>query len=390
MRIAFVTTYDSEDIGHWSGLGYYMAKCLEQQGIELIRINCSLQVPLVQRLKRKLIGWCFRKIYQPERDHAFLKKMAEEVNRQLAGHDYELIFAAGSLPVSFLQSPKPIVFFTDATYDGLTNLYIGPGKLWKQSLVQGNRAEANAISNASLVFYTSEWASRNAVTVYGADARKIRRFYFGPNLVNNIGEKEMKNLIARRLIQTKKNFLFIGVDWCRKGAGIAIETISKLNEMGIPSTITIVGCQLPKTRRLPSFVTHHPFISKNDVQGVQMLTDLYRNADFFLLPTQADCTPVVFSEAASFGLPVITTDVGGCSSVVLHNETGFCFNKDNFVSEATPTIATLCQNENLYESFCWRAFYRYKNELNWEAIGKKAATALQLASDKHRSFSFSA
>ena len=32
MRIAFVTSYDSTDVGNWSGLGYYMAKSLEQAG----------------------------------------------------------------------------------------------------------------------------------------------------------------------------------------------------------------------------------------------------------------------------------------------------------------------------------------------------------------------
>jgi Glycosyltransferase len=383
MRIAFVTSYNSEEIGHWSGLGYYMAKCLEQQGMELIRINCSVPFTPGQRIKRKLIWLCYRKIQQPERDHRFLQKMAEEVKRQLQGQDYDLVFAAGSLPVSYLESGKPVVFFTDATYEGLISMYINRRKLCNQSLVQGNRAEANALQNASLVLYTSEWAIRQAVTMYGADAAKMRQLPFGPNLVNNIREQDLNELIARRTASIKKNFLFIGVDWFRKGACIAIDTISKLNEMGIPSTITIVGCRLPKNKRLPSFVEYHPFISKNDARGVQLLAEMYRKAHFFLLPTQADCTPVVFSEAASFGIPVITTNVGGCNSVVLHNETGFCLNKNNFVAEATHVIATLCYNENLYELFCRRAFYHYKNELNWEAIGKKAAAYLQQVLHHH-------
>jgi len=377
MRIAFLTNYDSTDVGNWSGLGYYMAKSLEQQGVQLIRIDCSVRFSLAQLVKRKLIKFCWRKIQQPERDDLYLRRMAAKASRQLAGRQYDIIFAAGSLPVSFLRSDKPIVFYTDATYDGMISLYIDRNKLWEGCYMQGNRAEEEAIHNASLIFYTSEWAKNNAVAHYRANPGKIRQLCFGSNLGSDISTVQMKTLFDRRKKTLPKNFLFIGVDWVRKGAGVAIETIARLNEMGMPATITMAGCRVPPGFTLPSFVIHHPFISKEGEAGMKKLRSLYENADFFLLPTLADCTPVVFSEAASFGLPVITTDVGGCRSVVIDGVTGYCLHKENFVADATRRIISLWRDEELYESFCWQAFYHYKSELNWDAIGKKAVTALQ-------------
>jgi glycosyltransferase involved in cell wall biosynthesis len=200
----------------------------------------------------------------------------------------------------------------------------------------------------------------------------------------------MKTLIDRRKQTVQKNFLFIGVDWVRKGAAIAIETITRLNDMGMPATITIVGCQVPPGITLPPFVIHHPFISKDREAGKGKLRGLYENADFFLLPTLADCTPVVFSEAASYGLPVITTDVGGCRSVVIDGETGYCLQKEHFVAEAIKRIAALWRDEGLYETFCWQAFCHYKKELNWDAIGKKAVTALQQLLRKNGTVAFPA
>lgn len=377
MRIAFLTNYDSENIRNWSGIGYYMAKSLELQGVELIRINCFVKFSAYQRLKRRVVKLWWHKILQPERSQAYLKKMAGKVTRQLAGEEYDLIFAAGSLPVSFLQTNKPIVFFTDATYDCMTSLYIEKNRLWQNSFIEGNKAEGNAIRNASLIFYTSDWAKQSAVMAYRGQPEKIRQLSFGPNLLGTASINDMRELIDRRKQNPEKNFLFIGVDWFRKGADAAIETIFRLNAMGIPATLTIVGCKLPADIYLPFFVEHHPFISKDGEWGMNQLRKLYERADFFLLPTQADCTPVVFSEAASYGLPVITTDVGGCGSVVIDNETGFCIGRENFVIEAAEKIEPLCRDAALYETFSWRAFYHYNKELNWDSIGKKMVCALK-------------
>jgi glycosyltransferase involved in cell wall biosynthesis len=377
MRVAFLTNYDSTNVKNWSGLGYYMAKSLERQGIELVRVNCSVKFTLAQLIKRRLIKLCWGKIQQPERETTYLRRMADKASRQLAGRQYDLIFAAGSLPVSFLRSDKPIVFYTDAAYDGLIRLYLDKDKLWDRSFVQGNTAEERAIHNAALIFYTSEWARQNAVTRYKADPDKIRQLGFGANLGFEPSSARMRTLIDRRKQASPRNFLFLGVDWVRKGADLAIETVARLNAMGMPATLTMAGCQVPAGVTLPPFVNHHPFISKDDQTGLKRLRDLYENADFFLLPTRADCTPVVFSEAAAYGLPVITTDVGGCRSVVIDKETGYCLRKEHFVEEATQQISALWHDEELYSTLCWQAFRFYQQELNWDSIGKKALASLQ-------------
>jgi len=49
----------------------------------------------------------------------------------------------------------------------------------------------------------------------------------------------------------------------------------------------------------------------------------YEEADVLILPSYSEGLPLAIIEAMSTGLPVIATDVGGVSELVVNNETGF-------------------------------------------------------------------
>jgi glycosyltransferase involved in cell wall biosynthesis len=377
MKVAYVTNYNSEDIHYWSGTGYCMAESLKRHGVELIRINCFSRFSFLQRILRKSIKLFTNKLLLIERETSYLKKIAAKANRLLSGKEYDLIFSPGSLPVTYLKSNKPIVIFTDATYDCFLSLYMQEQQLSRRSIVHGNQAEAMALQKASLIIYPSIWAMESAVKIYKADSRKILQIGFGANVSCNKSASEIHKLIRKRIQKKEKKFLFVGIDWKRKGASKAIETIARLNENGLKATLALVGCRVPKSVKLPDFVAHIPFISKSDKGGLAQLQKLFEDADFFILPTIADCTPIVFSEAASYGLPVITTDVGGCKSVIIDNETGFCLKEENFVEEACKIILELCEYENIYESISFNAYHHYKKELNWDVAGEKAVAAMK-------------
>ena len=52
------------------------------------------------------------------------------------------------------------------------------------------------------------------------------------------------------------------------------------------------------------------------------IKDLYKDIAIVCLPSYREGFPKVLMEAASLGLPVITTDVPGCRDAVIHNKTG--------------------------------------------------------------------
>jgi glycosyltransferase involved in cell wall biosynthesis len=48
-----------------------------------------------------------------------------------------------------------------------------------------------------------------------------------------------------------------------------------------------------------------------------------KTIDILVLPSYREGFPKVIMEAAASGVPAVTTDVVGCRSAVIHNETGF-------------------------------------------------------------------
>ena len=56
--------------------------------------------------------------------------------------------------------------------------------------------------------------------------------------------------------------------------------------------------------------------------GDPRLSELYRRADVFALPTRGDASPWVLLEAMEAGLPVVTSAVGAISEVVRPEQTG--------------------------------------------------------------------
>ena len=73
---------------------------------------------------------------------------------------------------------------------------------------------------------------------------------------------------------------------------------------------------------------------------LQFLNILF-NTHLLFVPTRADCTPIVFCEANAFGIPVITTDTGGVSSIIKNGENGFAFPLDATPDEYANTIQSL-------------------------------------------------
>jgi glycosyltransferase involved in cell wall biosynthesis len=63
----------------------------------------------------------------------------------------------------------------------------------------------------------------------------------------------------------------------------------------------------------------HNGLSAND----QELIELYRMADLFVLPTQADCYSIAAIEAMAAGLPVVLTAIGGTPDIIRNGKTGF-------------------------------------------------------------------
>jgi len=114
-------------------------------------------------------------------------------------------------------------------------------------------------------------------------------------------------------------------------------------------------------------VTYHGRLDKNDPDQLEQMIELYRRATFFVLPTQQDCTPMVFAEANAFGTPAVTCDIGGISDVVRDGENGRVLRTEAAAEDYADAIEDLWQDRRRYEALRRSSRDAYEQRLNWRA-----------------------
>ena len=380
MKIAYVTIYDSKDIHVWSGLTAHIARAIAAGGdVELYYIDNLFQknkglLYYFQGFK-KVLWQKLGKKYDHKRSPALLKKFARTITGELRpGTD--VIFSDSSLPMAYLDTPIPMVMYSDATFAGLLGFYTSASDMVPGMIKKANVIEHRALQACSLLLYSSDWAARTAVTHYGVDREKIRVVPFGANLEEDKSTGVVKAMIDQRTTSSVCNLLFIGVDWERKGGDFALKVAAELNTLGVDVRLQIIGARNMPALTLPSYVTNYGFISKSTAEGKAKLNQLMAEAHFLLMPTRADCTPLVFSEAGSFGVPSITNAVGGIPSIITNDINGFAFPAGSTPGDYAQYIQKVFRDRERYKTMCLHSLQEYEERLNWETTGKSIVRLL--------------
>lgn len=93
--------------------------------------------------------------------------------------------------------------------------------------------------------------------------------------------------------------------------------------------------------------------------GQQQRDQLLAQSHVMLLPSYNEGLPMAILEAMSWGLPVITTPVGGIPEVIKQGETGLLVNPGN-IQELTDAMQSLIENPSLRLSIGLAAYERVK------------------------------
>lgn len=374
MKIAYVTTYDSSNEHAWSGSGYYMYESMIRSGCEAERIG-DLKIPMNAffKLKKFLYKVLRSENYQKQREPAILRSYGVQLQKRLKSLRYDAILSPGSLPLTYLTDDRPKIFWTDATFASLVDFFPDFSNIPKSCLRRGNEMEQRALDNCSLAIYTSQWAADSAIRHYGADPEKIKVVPFGANIQRDATEQDIHRIVDEKQFKTCK-LLFMGVDWLRKGGDTAVRTAEWLNKNGVETELHVVGTKAPYS--LP-FIIQHGFISKNTAEGNAHMKTLFEQSHFMILPSIADCVPVVIAEACSYGLPVVSTNVGGITSAIINDVNGRTFPLSDGPEKYAEYIATRFTDIAGYKKLMLQTFHEYQRVMNWENAGKKVKALIE-------------
>lgn len=369
MKIAYVTTYDSSDFRAWSGTGSFILKTLENCGFQIAAIkNLHIPIYLNVLIKKVIYTKILKKRYLRNREPIILKSLANQVMNNLAHINYDILFSPGTIPISYLQITKPIIFWTDSTFSGMVNFYPSFSNLCAETLKNGHKMEQLALSKCRLAIYASDWAANTARQYYDVNPEKVKVVPFGANIICNRNNQDIDTIIRNKDIKICK-LLFVGVDWFRKGGDIAVKIAGSLIKRGYRTELHVVGCK--PVANMPEFVRQHGFLSKDTQTGQDAFDKLMTETHFLILPSRAECYGVVFAEASSYGLPSLATRVGGIPTVIRDGKNGQTFPLDSSPEKYCDYIEKYLLAPKEYQELALSSFNEYTERLNWSSAGKQ-------------------
>jgi glycosyltransferase involved in cell wall biosynthesis len=376
MRIAYVSLYDARDVRQWSGLGYHIAKSLEAQGCELTYVGDVRQVwQTYFKAKQAFVKYVLRKGYTRDREPAIVRGFARQVERRLAEINPDIVLGPGSVPLSLVNCRQPIVYWADATFAGMLNYYQAYSNLSGGSVRSGLAMETEALGRCALAIFASDWAARTAIESYAVDPAKVKVVPFGANLAEAPSADDVERSIADRPLD-RCTVLFVGVEWERKGGDVVLETARLLNKMGLPTELVIVGTSAPAGVTLPPFARVTGYIDKSTAAGCATLASLFASAHLLLMPSRAEAYGLAPAEANAFGVPALTSDTGGLSTVIREGHNGFALPVTAPADQYAQRIVELIRKPERYRALCRSARADYENRLNWTVAAREVRRLL--------------
>jgi len=184
----------------------------------------------------------------------------------------------------------------------------------------------------------------------GCPQKKIEIIPQGTNLDNFSFTHRKINSLSKIILLT------VGRLSIEKGHQVAIQAVSELIQVFPTLEYHIVG-DGPERNKLESLISKNKLETNVILHGIVTSDELvkyYTNAHIFVLPSidlhdgyHVETQGVVIQEAQSSGIPVVASRTGGIPEVIIHSETGFLFEENNF-QDLSDKIRQLVQDPELY------------------------------------------
>jgi glycosyltransferase involved in cell wall biosynthesis len=376
MKCVLITQYDASDPHQFSGTPYYLRKALVGAGLE-VAVCDRLSDPYrnYYRVKRIVYRSLFSRTYLRGLELRVLKAYAEQVDRFLSKTGCDVLISLMPDPVALLNTNKPIVYINDATFANIVDFYPYTTHLCDETMHAGHKVEQSVLGRAKLSIFSSHWAAHSAITDYSVtEEDRVKVIPFGANIESNISDADIGRVVTARGNGVCR-LLFIGREWESKGGPLAVSVTRSLNQQGLKTELHVVGCT--PSEQPPPYVKVHGFISKRNSVDLARLCDLFRSCHFLILPTRAECCAVVLAEASSFGLPSLTTNVGGNSTAIRNGHNGQTFGLCDGPDSYSSFICKHFNDWKAYEQLAYSSFLESSSRLNWVSFGRRIRELIQ-------------
>ena len=264
----------------------------------------------------------------------------------------------------------PVIFHRDS--DLIKNKLLRSLKLLEESIF---------FNSSDGIVVISQFTRKS---IKGTLRRKVDMVIAYPGLnVSGLGKK-----IAARSPGQVLHLLFVGYITSRKGVDVLIRATEILiKERGMENTVLhIVGnTEIDKNyfqeiknyshqAAIDKHIIFHGWVDNREIE------ELYLTADIFVFPSLMEGFGMALAEAASFGLPIVTTDAGAIPYLIKDGVNGILVPPGDANSLAL-AIEHLAASPDLREKFS-QANRKLAEKFQWERSLSKITAFLQKLADQ--------
>jgi len=376
MKVLFISYHDPYNLDQASGSDYNYLQAVKNNGLDVEVIGPFISSPIwFERIFSRLYQRNGKRYLKHSITTAWLASKA--VNEAVEQWNPDVLFTHYPSPLIFYHAGAPCVYRTDSTFYGVERDYPRYGKL---ALSLEMAQEKRAFQHSARVITHSDWSGQILSDYYKVPKDHIIIYPEPSTLPDHVVPKEI-NILDWKTLKQPLRLLLVGRDYRRKGIDIAIEVVHRLNSMGVQAELTVCGAH----GQADEFVKFVGPFKKSIPEQLDQYVDLYRRAHLLIHPALFDAGPIAPGEAASFGTPTITNDVGGMSTTVIDGISGIVLPKWSPADGYVNAIIELVKNPERYYRLCQKTRDRYERELNWRVVEKRFGEILHQVVQEHQS-----
>ncbi len=298
--MAIASVGDPESPGTWSGVTAGVLGGLRELGVATCPIDVALAPGLEQAM---LVGAAAATVNRFDAEGAALTMRVRSLRarRALSRTRVDGVIQIGT---SFtLPRAVPFVTLEDMTLRQGASVHPVFSRMSSRGVEGWERRRGEIYARARVCTVASRWAAASLLGDYRMSPERVAVVGFGATHAASVRER----------VWTRPRFLFVGIEWERKGGPAVLRAFSRLREVNPDAVLDLVGGHPPIHER---GVNAHGVLSRASDRDRKAILDLFARATCFVMPSLVEPFGIAYVEAASAGVASIGTSVGGAPDVI--------------------------------------------------------------------------
>ncbi|HTZ85656.1 MAG TPA: glycosyltransferase family 4 protein [Solirubrobacteraceae bacterium] len=298
--IAIVSVGDPRSPGTWSGVTSGLCAGLRELGVEVVPVDLSLP-RLRERALLAAAAMRTRNRYDAEG-----AALVDRVRSMRARQMLEQARVDGTIQIGTtftLPAGMRYVTLEDMTLRQAVVTHPVFSRMSRRAANGWERRRTSIYAVAQMCAAATHWTADSLREDYGVPDDRIAVVGFGANHRPSARERDWDT----------PRFLFVGIDWERKGGPQLLRAFAKVRERIPAATLDVIGGHPPLEQ---AGVRFHGVLSQQRERDRALMLDLFGAATCFVMPSQVEPFGIVYVEAAAAGVPSIGSNLGGPPDVI--------------------------------------------------------------------------